>query len=185
MTGSADFLIDLEAPPHGLGVQCRQSAVVRPVQLLGADVVLVARGDGSRRYCGRGGADRPSALRQGPRGLARGPHLYSFRDEPLQRGRPAASFRGPRQVRSKSGTRAKRSERDERTGCARQLKRVKAFCFLPGCRRSRAVDSLPLPAAKLLYLASGRSRRRAVGRRKRFPAYIPHAKTAGGFLAAC
>ena len=84
------------------------------MEFLGAAVVLVARGDGSRRYCGRGGADWPSALRQGPRGLARGPHLYSFRDEPLQRGRLAASFRG----RPKSGTRAQRSEGDERTGCA-------------------------------------------------------------------
>ena len=54
----------------------------------------------------------------------------------------------PRQVRSKSGTRAKRSERDERTGCARQLKRAIAFCVLPGCTGGRALDSLPLPAAK-------------------------------------
>ena len=107
------------------------------MEFLGADVVLVARGDGSRRYCGRGGADWPSALRQGPRGLARGPHSFavgSAGDAPTAR-RLAFYEQG----RYKAGDWNASAAGPDVPRCL--LKRLRSFCLLPSraARRARPV----------------------------------------------
>ena len=111
-------------------------------------MIFIARGDGAGGDGRRGGADGSRRLGEGARGLARGPHLYSFRDEPLQRGRLAASFRGKAQVWDWGA--AQRGRRAH-TLRVRQLKRGIAFCFLPGCRRSRAGGSFAFACGQSFY----------------------------------
>ena len=128
-------------------------------------MIFVARGDGPRRYRGRGGADGPSALRQGPRGLARGPHSFavgSAGDAPTARRLAAsASSAAAAEVKPSSYDAARRGRqvrRDART----LLKREEEKCVLPGRAAARArllYQNLPIEG-----LASGRSRRRVVGR---------------------
>ena len=149
------------------------------MEFLGADVVLVARGDGSRRYCGRGGADGSRRLGEGARGLARGPHFIDCSEEtPLLRGVSLLLLPPAAEVKPSSYDAARRG-RQVRRDAQSLLKREEEKCVLPGRAAARArllYQNLPIEG-----LASGRSRRRVLGRRARLPGYLPHARTAGGF----